>query len=79
MVCESISYRTRELFAYNNGITLTADSAVVQHDGDVTRIKSLKNLQIVNGGQTTAAIYFAPREKGGVKTANGEIPIDRLI
>ena len=61
-------------FAYNNGITLTADSAVVQHDGDVTRIKSLKNLQIVNGGQTTAAIYFAPREKGGVKTANGEIP-----
>ena len=61
-------------FAYNNGITLTAESAVVQHDGDVTRIKSLKNLQIVNGGQTTAAIYFAPREKGGVKTANGEIP-----
>lgn len=61
-------------FAYNNGITLTADSAIVQRDGEVTRIKSLKNLQIVNGGQTTAAIYFAPREKGGIKTANGEIP-----
>lgn len=61
-------------FAYNNGITLTADSAVVEREGDVSKVKSLKNLQIVNGGQTTAAIYFAPREKGGIKTPDGEIP-----
>ena len=65
---------TRKLLCLQQWHNFAADSAVVQQDGDVTRIKSLKNLQIVNGGQTTAAIYFAPREKGGVKTANGEIP-----
>ena len=27
-------------------------------------------MQIVNGGQTTAAIYFSPREKGGIKGAD---------
>ena len=61
-------------FAYNNGITLTADSAVVRHEKDISFIHSLKNLQIVNGGQTTAAIYFAPRESGGVQTSKGLVP-----
>ncbi|SMN17513.1 FIG01232333: hypothetical protein [uncultured Candidatus Thioglobus sp.] len=42
-------------FAYNNGITATATS-VETEDG---RIKKIHNLQIVNGGQTTSAIYAA--------------------
>jgi hypothetical protein len=71
---ETLVIEPENFFAYNNGITLTADSAVIASEGDVTKIKSLKNLQIVNGGQTTAAIYFAPREKGGIKTPDGEIP-----
>ena len=61
-------------FAYNNGITLTADSAVVKHDENISFINSLENLQIVNGGQTTAAIYFAPREAGGIQTSSGLMP-----
>lgn len=61
-------------FAYNNGITLTADSAVVKHEENISFIHSLENLQIVNGGQTTAAIYFAPREVGGVQTSSGLMP-----
>ena len=40
--------------AYNNGLAATADNIELSEDGYVTR---LSNLQIVNGGQTTASIY----------------------
>lgn len=43
-------------FAYNNGITATASA--VQF-GDNGNINLIKNFQIVNGGQTTSAIYAA--------------------
>lgn len=56
----------QNFFAYNNGLTCTAtDIKLVMRDGKCF-IESLENLQIVNGGQTTASIYFAPREKGGI-------------
>ncbi len=42
-------------FAYNNGITATATGVEIEGD----RIKKIHNLQIVNGGQTTSAIYAA--------------------
>jgi hypothetical protein len=41
-------------FAYNNGLTATAEEVVLNSDSEIT---SIKNLQIVNGGQTTAAIF----------------------
>lgn len=59
-------------FTYNNGITLTADEAVLERDGNMTKVMKLTNLQIVNGGQTTAAIYFAPKEKGYFTTEDGD-------
>jgi hypothetical protein len=45
-------------FAYNNGISATA-SEVYYDNG---KIKSVKNLQIVNGGQTMSTIYKAKRD-----------------
>ena len=47
-------------FAYNNGITATASyiETIVTEDGSCGII-SIKNLQIVNGGQTTASILYA--------------------
>lgn len=51
---------TPELFfSFNNGLTATAESAETSEDGNY--ILSLDNLQIVNGGQTTASIYAAYR------------------
>lgn len=46
-------------FAYNNGITATAEEVVVENGG----ISRAKNLQIVNGGQTTASLYHASENK----------------
>lgn len=41
-------------FAYNNGLTATAEDIEIT---DNNQIKSLKNFQIVNGGQTTASLF----------------------
>jgi len=42
-------------FAYNNGLTVTAEELDIHDD----KILSAKNLQIVNGGQTTASIFMS--------------------
>jgi hypothetical protein len=44
-------------FAYNNGISATAAKAEFDPDGDQVLLNRLENLQIVNGGQTTASIF----------------------
>ncbi|SDY34888.1 MULTISPECIES: AIPR family protein [unclassified Pseudomonas] len=48
-------------FAFNNGIAATAENVVIEEDAGGTRIRSAVNLQIVNGGQTTASLAFAKR------------------
>jgi hypothetical protein len=47
-------------FAYNNGICATAEH--VDTDDDNRRIRSIVNMQIVNGGQTTASIFTSRRK-----------------
>ncbi len=44
-------------FAYNNGITATATRVEVMNN----RIIKIHNFQVVNGGQTTSAIYAAKK------------------
>jgi hypothetical protein len=47
-------------FAYNNGLTATASEVEIEElPGGGLGISSAKNLQIVNGGQTTASILYA--------------------
>ncbi|MGQ0467906.1 MAG: AIPR family protein [Sporichthyaceae bacterium] len=50
-------------FAYNNGISATAEDVTVQRGSDGLQITRIKNLQIVNGGQTTASIHAASLRK----------------
>ncbi len=51
--------------AYNNGISMTVDelTTIVLSDGRPA-IKSVRGLQVVNGGQTTASIYRAKKQDG---------------
>lgn len=44
-------------FAYNNGITATAQSVETKMTDTGLRITSIVDLQIVNGGQTTASLF----------------------
>ena len=43
-------------FTYNNGISTTAAEVTVENTPTGTKITSFKNLQIINGGQTTATL-----------------------
>lgn len=54
----TIEYNPEMFFAYNNGITATASDVELDDNGNITKIK---NFQIVNGGQTTSAIYAASK------------------
>ncbi|MEI9990205.1 MAG: AIPR family protein [Rhizomicrobium sp.] len=51
-------------FAYNNGITATAEAVTTRESESGLLLTGFKNLQIVNGGQTTASIHAASRKKG---------------
>ena len=50
-------------FAYNNGITATAEEVKIEKRGGQLLLSGLWNFQIVNGGQTTASIHVAKLRK----------------
>ena len=50
--------------AYNNGISVTAESVVIIRDENgKPSIKRIRDMQIVNGGQTTASIFNARNDR----------------
>ena len=58
-------------FAYNNGITATAESMETVESPNGLLLTGMRNFQIVNGGQTTASIHAALR--------NREVDLDRVF
>lgn len=57
---ETVYSAPQNFMAFNNGITATATS-VLTDDGRST-ILAIEDLQIVNGGQTTASLFFVDKE-----------------
>ena len=53
----TIKKEPTKFFTYNNGIACTAESITLSEDG--TAILGFKDLQIINGGQTTASLTSA--------------------
>ncbi len=49
-------------FAYNNGITATAENIEIENTTHGLIIKSITDLQIVNGGQTTASLFHTSKK-----------------
>jgi hypothetical protein len=70
-ILKTIQENPSMFFAYNNGITGTASSVVTERlpDGRLC-IASIRDFQIVNGGQTTASMLYA---KDGMKCNLDEI------
>lgn len=48
-------------FSYNNGLSATADSIEIDKTDSGYQLACVNNLQIVNGGQTTASLYAASK------------------
>ena len=50
--------------AFNNGISVTAESVeIVRDENGKPSIRRIRDMQIVNGGQTTASIFNAKKDK----------------
>lgn len=57
---ETIKSSPERFLAYNNGVSMTASRVEVVTDGNGrTGIATIHDLQIVNGGQTTASLFHA--------------------
>lgn len=67
---DTIETEPEMFLAYNNGLAATASSIVLDKTGKY--IKSVKGLQIVNGGQTTASLYH-------VRELNKNIDLSRIL
>ena len=66
--------------AYNNGIVIVADEMRFGKPGDgSTGIAWLKGLQIVNGGQTTASIYFAKKRFPETDLSKVRVPAKIIV
>jgi len=48
-------------FSYNNGLSATADKIDVEQTDRGLQLMRAENLQIVNGGQTTASLHAAQK------------------
>ena len=59
---QTIDSEPSMFFAYNNGITATAEEVEITVRDGRRVLTRIKNLQVVNGGQTTGSIYRAYRE-----------------
>jgi len=59
-ILETLIKEPHHFLAYNNGITIVAEQISFNSTND--KIISLRGMQIVNGGQTTASIHRANKE-----------------
>ncbi len=58
---ETIINAPQMFFAFNNGISVTAEDVKIESENGMNYIVSAKDFQIINGGQTTASLYNARR------------------
>lgn len=58
----TLTKEPEKFIAFNNGLTITASNKEIEIIKDKVYIKSLSDFQIVNGGQTTASIYFSQKD-----------------
>lgn len=76
-VNKGISRTVREnperFLAYNNGISATATRVTFSQEESALNILTMHNLQIVNGGQTTASLHHASR-RGGMDLGDIQVP-----
>jgi hypothetical protein len=77
---ETLRKMPERFMAYNNGIVLIADEirVGVAPDGS-PGVSWLRGMQIVNGGQTTASIYFSKKKFPDIDLAKVRVPAKIII
>lgn len=62
-IINTLKTKPHRFLAYNNGLTATASDVLIEktEDQQMGYLRYIENFQILNGGQTTASIYFAKK------------------
>ncbi|MFK7699339.1 AIPR family protein [Pseudomonas caspiana] len=77
---DSLRNNPDRFMAYNNGIVVVADAAKLDRATDgSTGILWLQGMQIVNGGQTTASIYFAKKKNPEIDLSRVRVPAKIIV
>jgi len=77
---DTLRNNPERFMAYNNGIVVVADEAHIgKTDDGGPGILWLKGMQVVNGGQTTASIYFTKRKNPEVDLSRVRVPAKVII
>ena len=72
---DTLQATPERFMAYNNGIVIVADEVHLGKTGDGgPGILWLKGMQIVNGGQTTASIYFSKKKNPEIDLRRVRVP-----
>lgn len=77
---DTLKNEPERFMAYNNGIVLIADELSLGRtaDGSVG-ILWLKGMQIVNGGQTTASLYFTQKKSPEIDLRRVRVPAKIIV
>jgi len=68
---DTLREQPERFMAYNNGIVIIADEVCLARNSDGTPgISWLKGMQIVNGGQTTASMFFTKKKYPSIDLKN---------
>jgi hypothetical protein len=66
--------------AFNNGIVVVADEARLDRTADGSPgLVWLKGMQVVNGGQTTASIYFTKKKSPEINLSRVRVPAKIIV
>lgn len=66
--------------AYNNGIVMVADEATLGRTADGSiGIRGLKGMQIVNGGQTMASLFFTKKKFPSISLKSVRVPAKVIV
>lgn len=77
---DTLREQPAHFMAYNNGIVLIADEAAFDKAEDESvGIARLTGVQIVNGGQTTASIYFTKKKDPDTDLSKVRVPAKIII
>lgn len=86
---KSIMEEPDMFFAYNNGISTTAESVEIEYEDNTAYITKINNWQIVNGGQTTASLYSTSLDKNTdlskvfvqmkLSVIKKDVPVDLIV
>lgn len=77
---DTLRHTPQRFMAYNNGVVIVADKAQMAKtaEGGIGLLR-LQGLQIVNGGQTTASIFFAKKKHPEIDLSSVRVPAKIIV